>query len=79
METDEKTRIFFVVDSKEDNEEIFETLEEARSYLISSINYGDKGRLYIAYVKNAYKEDEKWNYDDRSDTFQIIKIIDRKE
>ncbi len=72
---DKKTRVFFVVDSIENNEEIFETLEEAQSYFLSVINAGDKGRLYIATVKNAYKEDNNWNYKDLSDTFRIIKIL----
>jgi len=76
-----KTRLFFVVDSKEDNEEIFETLEEAEAYLISVINSGNKGRLYIAMVRNAYYEKDlkSWNYEDYSDTFNIIKVINGKE
>ena len=76
-----KTRVFFVVDSIEDNEEIFETKEEAVNWL-NGIAKKNKPRIYIAIVKNAYKEHDYigkkelgWNYDDRSDTFEIIKLL----
>ena len=72
------TRLFFVVDSWNDNEEIYETLEQAEKlyYLLEKENSPNcKPRLYIAMVKNAYQEGSGWNYDDFSDTFQIIEII----
>lgn len=74
------TRIFFVVDSINDNEEIYETLEEAEA-LYKKLQTEHKPRLYIAIVKNAYREGDFnevatwWNYTDRADTFEIIKII----
>lgn len=75
------TRVFYVVDSEEDNEELFETLEGAEAHLVSVINSGVKGRLYIAQVRNAYREpiNDEWNYEDRSDTFNIIQILNWKQ
>lgn len=70
------TRVFFVVDSIEDNEEIFETLEQAEAYMISALDYEDKPRVYVAYVRNAFREkDGSWNYDDLSDTFTFIQNV----
>ena len=80
------TRVFFCVDSKENEPEIYETLEEAKEYLNSEYMKERKlKRIYIALVKNAYieqeyseittEEDHIWNYDDFSDTFQIIKQL----
>lgn len=80
---DNYTRVFFVVDSIEENEELFETLEDAQNYAVQ-MPQADKARVYIALVRNAYKDEDpstddglskEWNYDDRSDTFKIIKII----
>jgi hypothetical protein len=73
---DTDTRVFFVTDGKTTNEEIFETLEEAQQYMLDAIDSEDSPRVYIAMVKNAYKEDGKWNYEDFSDTFRIVKVID---
>lgn len=86
-----ETRLFFVVDSYEKNEEIFETREQAEKYLNElrkdNIQPDDRdhamsegARLYIALVKNAYREPDgpakdQWNYEDFSDTFQIIKTL----
>lgn len=73
------TRIFFIVDSLEDNEDIFETLEEAKRYI--NLNFFDnktaKPRLYIAYVKNCFyeKNTKSWNYNDYADTFEFIKQL----
>jgi hypothetical protein len=74
----DNTRLFYVVDATETNEEIYTTLEEAeRNYKELDVLPQDKPRLYIAQVKNAYFEKElnAWNYHDYSDTFEIIKII----
>lgn len=77
------TRVFFVVDDIDQDEEIFETLQEAQKYY-SEINSRHQPRLYIALVNNAYKDiqpstdsglSDRWNYNDLSDTFEIIKII----
>lgn len=71
----ERTRVFFITDSLEDNEEIFDSLEEAREYFVK-MKKVDKPRLYVAIVKNSFKElDGTWNYEDRLDTFEIIKFI----
>ena len=68
-------RLFWVVDSLEDNEEIFETLQEADEFLLT-LKPEDKPRINICIVKNAYKEDDgSWNYEDQSDTFEIIRKI----
>ena len=74
---DNKTRLFFVVDSIEHNEELFETLEDAQAYLISVIGTEDKARIRVCFVRNAYREPVTglWNYEDLSDTFQTIKRI----
>lgn len=72
----EDTRVFFVVDSIEDNEEIFTTLQEAREWW-KKINPKDKPRIYVALVENAYYDHELkgWNYEDFSNTFEIIHFI----
>ena len=72
-----QTRLFFVVDSEEANEEIFTTLEEAKSYRIKTIGTDKGSRLFVALVRNAYyeKDIKKWNYEDRSDTFTKIKNL----
>lgn len=71
-----EARVFYVVDSIEDNEELFETLEQAENYQ-NTLKKEDKPRLYIAMVRNAFYEEDLrgWNYDDLADTFNIIKII----
>ena len=81
---DPNTRLFFVVDSLEDNEEIFETFGEAKRWY-SALRKGAKPRIRVCFVKNAYikefREGEemtkgnKWNYDDYSDTFETILTV----
>jgi hypothetical protein len=71
------TRVFFVVDSSEHNEEIFETLEEASEFF-RVIKDSPNASIYIAIVQNAFKEDTgAWNYDDRVDTFEKIQVLER--
>lgn len=65
------TRVFFAVDSEENNVEIFDTLESAK--LWQKVEGGD---IWVAIVKNAYQEDGSWNYEDYSDTFNFIKKLD---
>lgn len=74
--TGSKTRLFFVVDSIEDNEEIFATLEKAKKFM-KALSNKDKPRLYIAIVKNYFfdKANKSWNYEDLSDTFEIVKQL----
>lgn len=66
------TRVFFVTDSDDDNEELHETLEAARDYA-DTMTYP---RIRVCIVRNAYRESNgSWNYDDRSDTFETVKVI----
>lgn len=75
------TRLFYVTDSVESNEEIFETYQEARDYMLKlEADNQELVRLRICEVNNAYRETTKdsktgasWNYDDRSDTFLTVK------
>lgn len=70
-----ETRVFFVVDSIEDNEELFETLESAKEYL-DTLSPKDKPRVRVCIVRHAHKEPEgSWNYTDLSDTFEEIKTL----
>jgi hypothetical protein len=74
------TRVFYVVDAPEVNEDIFDTLEAAEIEFedMAKLNLG--ARLYIAEVNHAYWDDgaKGWNYDDQSDTFNIIKVLKRQ-
>jgi hypothetical protein len=65
-------RLFFVVDSVDDNEEIFETLKEAEAW---ADDIGDISRIRICIVRNTYENKGCWNYNDLSDTFETVKII----
>jgi hypothetical protein len=87
---DETTRVFFVVDSYERNEEIHDALDAAEDdyeYLKQQTEevegydrpISEGARLYIALVRHAYREkDRAWNYEDFSDTFEIIKVVHGK-
>lgn len=69
------TRLFFVTESAEDNEEIFETLEDAQEY-VEATKFRGEPEIWISIVKNAYKEDNgEWNYDDRSNTFEKVRRV----
>lgn len=80
MKNEELTKLFYVIDSTEDNEELFITREEAENEFLTYPKE-NKPRLYIAEVKNAFFEEDLggWSYDDNSDTFNIIKILETKE
>ena len=71
-----ETRLFYVTDSVESNEEIFETYQQAREYMkrLEDDNQ-ELVRLRICEVNNAYydKQLKSYNYDDRADTFTTIK------
>jgi len=74
--SDTQTRIFFVTDSFESNEEIFETLEEAEAYFNKNLRNEHGARIFVALVRNAYREDSgRWNYDDYSDTFTFLSEV----
>jgi len=66
------TRLFFVVDSRTESEEIFETLEEAKQYAAENLIWG---RIRICLVRNAFKEEGLWNYVDQIDTFTAVKTL----
>lgn len=82
---DNETRLFFVTTFGDRNEEIFETLEEAREYLKATSKERNARRMLglglirVAIVRHAYKETidgkEVWNYEDLSDTFEFIKNL----
>lgn len=69
------TRVFFVVDSEEDNEELYETLEDARDAK-ARLDPENHPLIRVCIVKNAFVDDGVWNYDDYLDTFDTIKYIE---
>lgn len=74
------TRLFFVTDTLEDNEEIFDTMETALTYF-DTLPKMDRPRLYVAMVRNAYIDasTDTWTYEDQGDTFvEILKTIRSK-
>ena len=80
----DQTRLFYVVDSIEDNEEIFETFEAAKAHYdklspIRTLDYigePNNRRIYIGETTNAYRENDGWNYDDVGfDTFTNIMTV----
>lgn len=77
MTTDNKTRLFFVVDSAESERELFETQEQAEAFALSLADSQETDIITsICIVRNAYKEDDgQWNYNDLSDTFQEVEVL----
>lgn len=75
---DDSTRLFFVTDSHEENEELFETLEDAEFYIQNEMDEGTGRRLRICLVRNAYfdKDLNGWNYDDQANTFETVKVLE---
>ncbi len=76
------TRLFFVTESKEDNEELHETLEAARNYINGSNDVNDSATMviWIAVCTTAYPEEQydgtiRWNYEDNMNCFTKIKQI----
>lgn len=73
------TRLFYVVESRESNPEIFAVREDAMSNAKDWKRQGDtRVTVTISEVRNAYIEkysDDCWNYDDRADTFRTIKKL----
>lgn len=68
------TRVFWVTDSTEDNEELFECLEDADEY-IKATKFKATPRIKVCIVKHAYKGDDgEWTYDDQIDTFYTVSI-----
>lgn len=74
---EEATRVFFVTDSIEANEELHETLEDAVDYAKNEMDAGSGRRIRVCIVRNAFREvDGGWNYDDQADTFEEVKTLD---
>ena len=70
------TKLFYVVDSKNHEKEIFETKEKAiEAY--NTLSYDDRPRLAVYEVKNYYYSEDiqAWNYKDLSNTFKFISFI----
>lgn len=64
-----RARLFWVVISPEDNEEIFETQEQAEEYA-KAFSKQEPYSISIAEVKNYFQEPSgAWNYEDLADTF----------
>ncbi len=71
-------RLFYVVDSLETNEEIFNDRKEALDMFDSLKERGYcNARIRICEVNNWYYDEilEGINYDNESDTFKTIKIL----
>lgn len=64
-------RVFFVVDGDEKNCELFETYEQAEDFQLT-LPKEDNPKISVALVRNAFKEEGEWNYDDLADTFNFI-------
>lgn len=67
----DEARLFWVVDSAEDNEEIFTCLQDAEEYM-EATKFSATPRIRICVVRNAYEEDGEWHYDDRANTFSTV-------
>lgn len=72
----DSTRLFFVVDSHEANEEIFTTYGEAEAHY-KKLKGQTGRRIYAGLVNNAYYEKDLkgWNYDDQANTFTQISVL----
>lgn len=72
------TRVFFVVDAPDINEELFTELELAADEANELAKLGNEARVRICLVRHAYYEEELagWNYDDWADTFETVKVIE---
>ena len=73
----ENSQLFFVVETVDGNEEIFTHYGSAVEYHESLLDR-EKPVLYIGLVNNAYREERQhWNYEDLSDTFTKIKVLEQ--
>lgn len=75
-----QTRVFFVVDSLEANEQLFTTYGEAkRFYQELQADKHELARIRVCLVNNAYQEHDGgkmfWNYEDKSDTFTTVETL----
>lgn len=71
----DNTRLFYVVDAPEVNEELFTTYEKALDEYKEMVKLNLSPRIRICQVKHSYKEMGGWNYDDYSDTFETVKEL----
>jgi len=72
----EETRLFYVVESDESAPEIFLVRKDALKNAFKWYCEGDTYvQVSIKEVNNAYIEEGVWNYEERNDTFDTIKII----
>jgi len=73
------SRLFWVVDSPDYNEEIFVTKKQAVKYA-KRFGKQEPYTISIAEVRNFYweKDLKGWNYDDQADTFDTIITIVRQ-
>lgn len=71
----DQTRLFFVTETETENKKLHETLDQADDYTHKRIL--ETVKISICIVKNAYYETDLklWNYEDRADTFEIIRQI----
>lgn len=68
-------RVFFVVGAPEVNNELFETLEEATNEYNRLQELDHDATLGVYIVNNAYIEESWWTYEDKSDTFELVKEL----
>lgn len=69
------TRLFYTTQNNDHARELFETLEQAIAHL-EEIDEDNSGVIEICKVKNAFREGfEQWNYEDYSDTFEIVETM----
>lgn len=73
-----ETRLFWVVDSMEANEEIYETLEDALIAYEQDFDPKTGRRIRICKVRNTYFDQQlkHYNYNDLMDTFTTVKEVD---
>ena len=69
-----ETRLFFVSQGANHSKELHETAEEATDVVneYSNTERDFKAHVFICLVRNAYRENDKWNYEDLSNTFTEI-------
>ena len=70
-----ETRLFFVVDADNVNEEIFETLEHASEFAnsLKELNVGTRVRICL--VRNTFTSKSGYQYEDLANTFETVSDI----
>ena len=67
--------IFIPDDRQYGNCDIFETKEAALKHALT-FSSGNEYRIRPAIVRNAYWDGDGWNYEDYSDTFTFLQVIE---